>query len=183
MQKVRAENENRRVKIRDTSVDLVAGPSRQSNIASMPEEHQRKVLKAYAQSLGLYPAWWDRIPKVIPTSLVMRRVYGRLEELEVDDLAIDRDGGVGRMEGEEVRMACEEVKLYFLLVYFASLASLRVLRHVLVASAPRSCLGAPLSSVKTFTDSEIVQRGIDVLEKEEENLRRDLKLWMDMSRR
>lgn len=41
-------------------------------------------------------------------SLVRKRVYRRLRELELDDFAIERDGGVGMMEGEEVRMACEE---------------------------------------------------------------------------
>ena len=45
---------------------------------------------------------------MIPTSIVSRRVYGRFRELEVDDFAIRRDGGVAMMEGEEVRMACEE---------------------------------------------------------------------------
>lgn len=40
--------------------------------------------------------------------MVRKRVYGRLRELELDDFAIERDGGVGMMEGEEVRMACEE---------------------------------------------------------------------------
>lgn len=45
---------------------------------------------------------------MIPTSLVRRRVYRRLGELEVDDFAIERDGGVGKMGGEEVKLACEE---------------------------------------------------------------------------
>lgn len=45
---------------------------------------------------------------MIPTSLVRSRVYKRLGETEVDDFAIERDGGVGNMEIDEVRMACEE---------------------------------------------------------------------------
>ena len=48
----------------------------------------------------------------------------------MDDFAIERDGGVGMMEVEEVRMACEE-------------------------------------------------RGINILGKEERNLRRDLEQWME----
>ena len=67
---------------------------------------------------------------MIPTSLVRRRVYNRLGELDVDDFAIERDGGVGMMDGEEVKLACEE-------------------------------------------------RGIDILGKEEENLRRHLEQWME----
>ncbi len=104
MQKAREEAESRRAKSEDASVLL-----RQSDIESMPKELQHKVLKSYAQSLDLYPAWWDRLtPTLIPTSLLRRRVYIRLGELEVDDFAIESDGGVGKMAGEEVRMACEE---------------------------------------------------------------------------
>lgn len=107
VQKAREDVEKRRAKSEDTRIAPLAGP--RSNIESVPEELQRKVLKSYAQSTGLYPEWWDRwIPTVIPTSLIKRRVYKRLRELEIDDFAIKRDGGVGKMEGEEVRMACEE---------------------------------------------------------------------------
>lgn len=70
---------------------------------------------------------------MIPTSLVRKRVYRSLGELEVDNFAIERDGGVRKMEGQEVRMACEE-------------------------------------------------RGIDVLGKDERNLRMDLEQWMERRR-
>lgn len=106
VQEAREEAEKRRSKSNKESVLLPASPS---NIESMPEELQRSLLRFLAQSLGLYPAWWDRwIPTAIPTSLVRRRVYKRLGELEVDDFAIERDGGVGKMGGEEVQLACEE---------------------------------------------------------------------------
>lgn len=105
VQKAREEAERRRSKSRKESVFLFAGPPRRSDIESMPDEPQRNALKSYAQSLGLYPAWWDRwIPTLVPTSLIKRRVYRRLGELEVDDFAIERDGGAGKMAGEEVRM-------------------------------------------------------------------------------
>ena len=52
----------------------------------------------------------------------------------MDGFAIQRDGSVEMLEGEEVRMACEE-------------------------------------------------RGIDVLEKEERNLREDLKQWLKWRRK
>lgn len=57
VQKVRQEAESRRAKSTDASTALFVGPSWQSNIESMPEEPQRKALKSYAQSLGLYPVW------------------------------------------------------------------------------------------------------------------------------
>ena len=62
VQKAREEAENRRAKAKNTSVVSFAGPSRESNIEAMPEEAQRKVLKSYARSLGLYPAWVRTIP-------------------------------------------------------------------------------------------------------------------------
>lgn len=109
VQKAREEAEKRRAKSKKDSVIVFTGPLRRPDIESMPEERQRNALKSYAQSLGLYPAWWDRwTGTVIPTSLVRRRVYRRLGELEVDDFAIERDGGVGKMGGEEVKLACEE---------------------------------------------------------------------------
>lgn len=130
MQKVREEAEKRRSQSKKESALLLVGSPRRFDIDSMPEEPQRRVLRSYAKLLGLYPAWWDRwIPTLVPTSLVRRRVYRKLGELEVDDFAIERYGGVGKMDGEEVRMACEE-------------------------------------------------RGIDILGKEERNLRRDLEQWM-----
>lgn len=131
VQNAREQAEKRRAQSRTEGIPLFAGPLSRSDMESMPEETQRSALKSYAQSLDLYPAWWDRwTPTVIPMSLIRRRVYGRLRELEVDDFAIRRDGGVGKLEEEEVRMACEE-------------------------------------------------RGIDILGKEEESLRRDLQKWME----
>ena len=109
VQKAREQAESRRTESKEENAVLLTGPLQQSDVESMPEETQRSILKSYAQSLGLYPAWWDRfIPTLIPISIIKKRVYGSLGELEVDDFAIERDGGVGRMKGEEVRMACEE---------------------------------------------------------------------------
>lgn len=47
-------------------------------------------------------------PSLIPSGLVQRRVADRLKDLDVDDFAIGRDGGVRKMNGEEVVMACED---------------------------------------------------------------------------
>ena len=103
------EAEKRRSKARMESSSFSVGPLRQPDLDSMSEQYQRGVLKFYAKSLDLYPEWWDRwIPTLMSTSLIRKRVYGRLEELEVDDFAIARSGGVGKMEGEEIQMACQE---------------------------------------------------------------------------
>ena len=109
VQKVREKAEKRRAASKNASVALLAGPPRHFDIESMDEGLQRNVLRSYAQCLGLYPKWWDRwIPVVITTSLLKRRVYSRFGELEVDDFAIKRDGGVGKMMEGEVQIACEE---------------------------------------------------------------------------
>ena len=39
---------------------------------------------------------------------MQRRVEARLKDLDVDDFAIARDGGVRSMDEEEVLMACED---------------------------------------------------------------------------
>lgn len=65
--------------------------------------------KFIAQSLGLYPAWWDRyFSGFIPQSLVARRVDEASMYLQTDGFAINRDGGVESMNSEEVVLACEE---------------------------------------------------------------------------
>ena len=66
VQKAREQAEKRRAKGKDPSVISFAGPSWQSDIESMPEESQRKVLKVCAQSLGLYPVWVRTISRKIP---------------------------------------------------------------------------------------------------------------------
>ena len=114
VQKARKGAEDRRAKSQGASVVLLAGPLRRSDIESMPRGPRYKVLKSCAQTLGLYPAWWDRwTPSLIPTTLLRRRVYSKLAELDVDDFAIERDGGVATMDEEEVRIACEEVNHLF----------------------------------------------------------------------
>ena len=62
-----------------------------------------------AQSLGLYASAWDRyLPALLSSTLVQRRVESRLKDLEADDRAIARDGGVHCLHDEEVKLACEE---------------------------------------------------------------------------
>ena len=120
----------RKLAHKDSSVNLVT-PMRFEMIDSMLEPQRTNSLHFFARSRGLYPAWWDRLPdNLIPMWLVVRRVKERMNYLEIDDFAVERDGGIGRMEEEEVVWALEE-------------------------------------------------RGIDVLGKNEEQLRKKLKTWME----
>ena len=109
VQKAQEEAEKRRSKARMETSSFSAGHPGRPDLDSTPELNQHSILKFYAKSLDLYPDWWDRwVPILVSTSLVTKRVYRRLEELEVDDFAIARCGGVGKMEGEEIQMACQE---------------------------------------------------------------------------
>jgi len=60
------------------------------------------------RSLGLYPALFDRLFGSFPTAALKARVRRWKEYLELDDVAIERNGGVEQMEMEEVRIAAEE---------------------------------------------------------------------------
>ncbi|KAL2056327.1 hypothetical protein ABVK25_003350 [Lepraria finkii] len=78
-------------------------------IDAMLPEPRDQLYKFIAQSYGLYPAWWDKyVPSLIPGWFIKRRVRQRVAEIGVDDFAITRDGGVWRMDEEEVVRACEE---------------------------------------------------------------------------
>ncbi|MCJ1244579.1 hypothetical protein MMC30_001777 [Trapelia coarctata] len=60
------------------------------------------------RSLGLYPELFDRFFGGFPTAVLRARVRRWKEYLELDDVAIEKNGGVGQMEMEEVRIAAEE---------------------------------------------------------------------------
>lgn len=74
-----------------------------------PARLQREKILGVGRMLGMYPEWWDRyLPSwMVPVNSVKNRVQRRLDELWVDDLGIERDGGVAKLEGEEVLMAAE----------------------------------------------------------------------------
>ena len=72
-------------------------------------EIKRQHLFCIAQSYGLYPAWWDQFfGKWIPQWEIMRRLYRYSHYIHTDDFAIEKDGGVGGLDKEEVVRACEE---------------------------------------------------------------------------
>lgn len=62
------------------------------------------------QILGVYPAWWDRLP-AITSRFIHRRVAERLRLINLDDFAIQQDGkgdGVQRLANlEELQRAAE----------------------------------------------------------------------------
>ena len=78
-------------------------------VEGMEGELKKRFYTGVAQIYGLYPAWWDRLfGSLIPQWEIERRLYSYAEYLETDDFAIERDGGVGGLEREEVVRACEE---------------------------------------------------------------------------
>lgn len=57
--------------------------------------------------MNAYPAWWDRFLPWKPVKIVNSRVQRRLYEVEVDDMAIERDGSVQELEEQELALALE----------------------------------------------------------------------------
>lgn len=75
----------------------------------VPPEIERQTIFRIAQSYGLYPAWWDRLfGSWIPQWEIVRRLYKYSHYIHADDFAIEKDGGVGGLDKEEVVRACEE---------------------------------------------------------------------------
>ena len=66
----------------------------------------KPVVLHIGRSLGLYSTVWDRMG-IPPTPVVRRRVKKRMEFVEIDDAAIERDGGAEALNGEEVARAAE----------------------------------------------------------------------------
>ncbi|KAI9643590.1 hypothetical protein NHQ30_008212 [Ciborinia camelliae] len=75
------------------------------------QDLKRMQLLHISWSLGLSSSVWDyiggRLPG-LPNGILRRKVARRVEYLELDDMLIQKDGGVKAMEEEELRMACVE---------------------------------------------------------------------------
>ena len=79
------------------------------DLSRLEGPRERDAYKYLAQSLGLYSESLDKfVPFLIPPGFVRRRVDARVKDLEADDWAIARDGGVRDLNKEEVVAACEE---------------------------------------------------------------------------
>lgn len=66
----------------------------------------KPILAHVGRSLGLYSSLWDRF-RVPPTVLLPRRIRSAVEKIDVDDLAIGREGGVKGLSDEELKVAAE----------------------------------------------------------------------------
>ena len=83
------------------------GTIQSQNVASSVQELGTGEILHIGRSLGLYSTLWDRMGKV-PVGLVRSRIVKRAKYLDLDDMAIERDGGVEQMEMEEVKISMEE---------------------------------------------------------------------------
>ncbi|KAL9019483.1 MAG: hypothetical protein Q9185_003275 [Variospora sp. 1 TL-2023] len=66
----------------------------------------KPILAHVGRSLGLYSSLWDRVG-VTPTILLPRRIREAVERIDVDDLAIRREGGVKGLSEGELKLAAE----------------------------------------------------------------------------
>jgi len=109
VQQAREKTEARRKLALEESIVHFNGPTKLEIIDQMVEPRRTNAYRYYARSLGLYPGLWDRFPSsVLPIWLLKRKVQKRIEYLETDDFAIVRDGGVERMQEQELVWACED---------------------------------------------------------------------------
>lgn len=82
-------------------------PEKNAGVADL----QRMQVLHISWSLGLSSSVWDWLGGQypgLPTPLLRRKVRRRVEYLELDDKLIERDGGVDKMDIEEVKMALVE---------------------------------------------------------------------------
>ena len=97
--------ERRRRSFREGTLD-----SRNAGDRSVKDLEKNEIMHV-GRSLGLYSSLWDQSRDAglvgFPLGLLRGRVSREVVALEMDDYAIKRDGGVGGMDSEEVRIAAE----------------------------------------------------------------------------
>ncbi|KAL8945190.1 MAG: hypothetical protein Q9211_000271 [Gyalolechia sp. 1 TL-2023] len=67
----------------------------------------KPILAHIGRSLGLYSSLWDKVG-LTPTVLLPRRIREAVGRIDVDDTAIQRDGGMKHLSEEEMKLAAEE---------------------------------------------------------------------------
>lgn len=91
--------QNSRQKLEKRRIALTHPPHRSTAMA--------QDVIAQGQLVGCYPLWWDRLP-IPPIWFIRKRVERRSYEINLDDFALQRDGGVQAVKGEEeIRRAAE----------------------------------------------------------------------------
>lgn len=105
----KAEERRRSIRLKSALGEKPMTAIIRENLLSSPGPTSQEAYQYLAQSLFLYSPWWDRFASsFIPNALLRRRVEARLKDLDVDDFAIARDGGVRNLDGVEVLKACDE---------------------------------------------------------------------------
>jgi len=105
---VRAAAERRRRETKKVVGVNVDGPVGWSEIQALPLGKRQDMIRYLGKALEVYPRLWDRVLGDVPVALIGGRVEKRIKAIEVDDVALERDGGAGGLVEEEVRIACVE---------------------------------------------------------------------------
>ncbi|KAI4117929.1 MAG: hypothetical protein LQ345_001921 [Seirophora villosa] len=100
--------ERRRESFRDGTVTMTVGGGAAAGGTGLDglQDLPKPILAHVGRSLGLYSTLWDRL-RVPPTFLLPRRIRSAVEKIDVDDLAIGREGGVKGLSEEELKVAAE----------------------------------------------------------------------------
>ena len=95
----------------EDAVHYVAGKDSYESALKVEDvgaEKARKARIAAGVAINAWPRLWDPLTSnVLPMSLLVRRLRRKAEVLRLDDMAIERDGGVKKLSEREVRRAVQ----------------------------------------------------------------------------
>ena len=95
----------------DDAVPYVAGKDCYESHLTAQEvgaSQVRKARIAAGVAINAWPRFWDPlVSNVLPISLLASRLKRKADDLRLDDMAIERDGGVKRLNEAEARRAAE----------------------------------------------------------------------------
>ncbi|OQO08086.1 hypothetical protein B0A48_06880 [Cryoendolithus antarcticus] len=82
--------------------------ARAKNIKKVLQKLRTDQLLHMSSSLDLHGSIWDRVQLPPPGVLLRRRVTDRLQSVTMDDQLLLRNGGIQKLSGQELALACEE---------------------------------------------------------------------------
>ncbi|KAL9099979.1 MAG: hypothetical protein Q9163_004588 [Psora crenata] len=112
-EKARAKAKKRREDVSSGAGTVGGGPYRplsEQEVESLDVSDADSVqrLRAMARWMDAYPKLWDTLfGSMLPVSVVKGRLRRKIRECQLDDFAIERDGGVAPLSMEELKIACD----------------------------------------------------------------------------
>ena len=103
----RAKAKKRREEVRKDAIKVALGEQEVKEVDASSVNGVRWV-KGTAKWMGTYPQLWDTLlGGALPFRVIQSRLQRKVRENEVDDFALERDGGVPLLSPDEVKIACD----------------------------------------------------------------------------